>query len=213
MSNPFSSTDIALAVFSVGYNFWQFSAASSGGRKWYEDARRKKLVYCAPPGVWFGIVWTTLYLAQGIGMYIYLRNFKPASFYTANVWLLLANSLVNKAWSWLFFDKGWSGISLLAIGVVIFPTAVLMTIFLALDGAWLSFGLWVAYPAWLVVALLLNWQWFSKGLPTNDPKEKLDTDLEDPLLPTVTNDASDSGGGGYVVMERGTKKTLKFDAN
>lgn len=205
MANPFCSTDIVLAAFNVGFNFWQFSAASQGGRKWYEAARRKQLVYCAPPGAVFGIVWSVLFTAMGISTYVYARNFKGETFYTATLWIILFNTLINKAWSWMFFDKGWRFMSLMAIGLFILPTAILVAIFFALDGAWLSFGLWAAYPVWLVVALMLNWQWFSKGLPTKDVKQ---ADIEQPMMPPRPAVAAHAAAAP---MSTASGKTLRFE--
>ena len=45
---------------------------------------------------------------------------------------------------------------------LILGTAFIVLIFMGLDGAWVSFGLFAPYPVWLIVALILNAEFSSK---------------------------------------------------
>jgi benzodiazapine receptor len=169
MSAPFCSTDLVKAAFYAGFWYWQWSMQSMRGRRWYETYRVR--IPFAPPGWLFGVMWATIFSLLGVSTYLYDRNFSAGTYHTAVLWLILGNALLNKLWSLLYFDRSQVLAALIVLALGILPTAVLIPIFMALDSAWVAFGLWLLYPLWLLVATYLNWNWFRRGFPTNDTQE------------------------------------------
>lgn len=184
MSAPFSSIDLVRGAFYTGWWYWQWSTTSQSGRKWYEMYRQRLLVGRLLPGRVFGIAWAIIFTLLGISTYLYDRNYAAVGdFHIAVMWLILGNGLANKLWSWLFFDRSQKLASLALIALVIEPSAILIAIFMALDSAWVSFGLWLLYPAWLILATLLNLGWLQYGFPTNDASLTAPMEATAPLQP------------------------------
>lgn len=166
MADPFCSIDLVKAVVYCGFWYWQWTSSSMRGRRWYDTYR--KSIPLAPPGWLFGVMWAVIFTLLGVSTYLYARNFQAETFYTASLWILLANAFANKLWSALFFDRSQVGGAMFLLALFVLPTALLIPIFMALDGAYVAFGLWLLYPVWLLVALYLNWNWFKYGFPTKD---------------------------------------------
>lgn len=169
VTTPNVSVDLVAVAFFVMAWYYQFSMSSGRERRWYEEGR-KRIPGPTPPGWLFGVMWLILYTLLGVSTYLYFRNYCASGLYTATLWLVLGNMLVNKLWSLMFFD--WGGLWVVAafwlLLLVILPTAILVPVFMGIDTAWLPFGLWLAYPVWLLVAAYLNLMWVRLRLPTND---------------------------------------------
>ncbi len=106
----------------------------------------------APPGGWFGPVWTVLYGMMGIALWRVWRV-RPAK--SRPVRLFFAQLAVNAAWSWLFFR--------LHLGAASFVWIVLLVVLLAITvGAFwrvsrTAGALLLPYLAWVLFACALTW--------------------------------------------------------
>ena len=160
MALDFTEWGVLLAW--IVFVFWQWTS-SARERSWYDSNRGS--VRCAPPGWVYGIVWVVLYAFIVVVGFVYSRDFQAATVYDATLWILFANVLLNKLWSLLFFEYGSAGWAFLAILLLVL-SEIAVLVLLVISAAWLPFGLWVPYLLWSVVAMYLNYQWWSKALPT-----------------------------------------------
>lgn len=174
MSFTFADVGVLTAVYVFVH--WQTtskSAASGQSSAWYRRGARRirSKGGCAPPGWLFGVAWWLLYKLITAALFIAYREFPDtkwtylAIFVTASV-----NVLLNKQWSALFWDWGYTGWSLV-VAVLMLLSSVLVLIFVGLTRPeaplWgLVFGLYVPYPLWLVVAIYLNTWWYREGIST-----------------------------------------------
>ena len=137
---------LPLAVGAVG------GAATAGSvRTWYPTLRKPPF---NPPGWVFGPVWTVLYLAMGVAMYlVWSAAERPASRLGATRWWL-AQLVLNLLWSLVFFGRR-------AIGPAF---AEILVLWLAIAGTIQSFSrertaagvLLVPYLGWTTFATILN---------------------------------------------------------
>jgi tryptophan-rich sensory protein len=108
-----------------------------------------------PPPVWFGIVWTVLYVLMGLALAIVCAAW-GARGRTAAIVAFALQLVVNLAWSPVFFALHQIPAALAVIGVL--DALVLVTIVLfwrVRRGAAL---LLVPYLAWIAFATVLNYQ-------------------------------------------------------
>lgn len=156
---------IALITWTIA-TYIQFSRSSTGDRQWYDENRSE--VSCAPPGWLFGFVWLLLYGLMSAAIFLFWRNNAASTLYNAVLIVYLANLLLNKVWSVVFFDMGNREGSLFVIGLVNL-TAAATLVLLIIDGdAWLPFALLLPYQLWLLLAAFLNLRWFMLYLPTRN---------------------------------------------
>jgi tryptophan-rich sensory protein len=115
----------------------------------------------APPPNWvFSIVWTILYALITATIYIVWNDEKlDTHMYDTLLSLFYANVILNKIWSVLFFDQA---LYILAFvdALALLLSAISIAILLIITGHWFAFGLFVPYCVWLVIAIILNAQFF-----------------------------------------------------
>lgn len=126
----------------------------------YDSERKKHDIVGAPPSYVFGIVWTLIYGLIIASAFIFFRNFEGTHYYTTIAILFLVNIWLNKWWSVVFFRRTVQGTryALLIIIVLVLSGAVILVL-LALEQAWVPFGLYAPYVLWLLYATYLNVQW------------------------------------------------------
>lgn len=116
----------------------------------------------------FGLIWTVVYSLMTASVFLYWRDYDNRSTENRYEWVLLTyfvNIIANKLWSPLFFGVAestmmgalWWAFGLAFVdALVILTTAVAFAVLVALDGAWLSFGLWLLYPIWSLIATIFT---------------------------------------------------------
>lgn len=117
----------------------------------------------------FQVVWAILYTCIILAGYFFLNSSNPFNSWTVPAFAVyLANILLNGYWVKVFFDneqRGWQSILVI---VLMIATGIVFLVFAAISGWWITFGLWVPYLVWLVVALGLN---ISFTYATSDPNK------------------------------------------
>lgn len=125
-------------------------ATQSSVQTWYPTLEKPTFT---PPGWLFGPVWTVLYLAMGVALYlIWQRRHRP---YASGALRLFGLQLVlNAAWSVVFFGGQAIGGGLVVIGLLTF---FLISTVLAFHRVHRPAAYWlVPYLAWVIFAAVLN---------------------------------------------------------
>ncbi len=129
---------------------WMGAQITMTNMAWYHSLRHP---FFAPPDWLFGPVWVILYLLLALaGFYITRKGLNAAS--QKATWLMIAQLVLNAAWTPLFF-----GMHHLAGAMVLVLVMIGMTIWL-MRAAWsvsrAAVWMLVPYVAWLCFAWLLN---------------------------------------------------------
>jgi tryptophan-rich sensory protein len=124
---------------------------------WYE-ALDKPLG--TPPGWVFPVVWTALYAAMGVALFLALRA-APAGALKVPLALFATQLVLNGAWSWLFFGlqrPGLAAVEIVLLWLLIVASTVSFWRLTVAAGALLvPYLLWVGYATYLNLGLwLLN---------------------------------------------------------
>ncbi|WP_235908650.1 TspO/MBR family protein [Roseiconus nitratireducens] len=117
---------------------------------WYADLRKPSW---NPPDAVFGPVWTTLYLAMAIAVWLVWKDtgFRGRRLPLA---LFVVQLLLNVAWSWIFFGfhlPGWAFAEILMLWLAI---ALTLTSFWTVSQV--AGALMIPYLAWVTFASALN---------------------------------------------------------
>jgi len=112
----------------------------------------------APPGSWFGPVWTVLYVLLAVAAWLVWRvgGFRDAG---VALTLFLAQLAFNGLWSWLFF--AWQMGALAFANILVLWTLIIATMVACWRVNTLAGVLLIPYLLWVSFALLLNfsvWQ-------------------------------------------------------
>lgn len=128
--------------------------ASSDAESFYAQLRRPSW---APPGSWFGPVWTVLYLLMAFAAWLVWRQPGQSLRSTPPI-LFLAQLAVNALWSWLFFAWRLGGaafadvvllLALVAATMISFwPVSRVAALLLAPYLAWVSFATVLTWAVW-----------------------------------------------------------------
>ena len=142
---------MALAI-AVGVCFGAAALGSSatvrGLREWYPALRKPSW---NPPNAVFGPVWTVLYLAMAVAVWLVWRS---GSDVTVAVGLFAVQLALNVAWSAVFFGRrNPRGAFVVIVGLWLAITATLV-VFASINT--LAGALFVPYLAWVTFASLLN---------------------------------------------------------
>lgn len=116
---------------------------------WYDALDKPPL---QPPGWTFGVVWTILYIATGIALYLIWRS--EASNKTMAYTLFGVHMVLNASWSLVFFglEQPWFG---LVVILALLATIVLCITNFRRISQWASW-LFIPYLAWVAFATYLN---------------------------------------------------------
>ena len=108
-----------------------------------------------PPPMWFGIVWSILYVLMGLALAMVCAAW-GARGRTAAIVAFALQLLVNLAWSPVFFAMHRIKEALIVIGVL--DVLVIVTIVLFWRVRRVAALLLLPYLAWIAFATLLNWE-------------------------------------------------------
>ena len=123
-----------------------------GPGAWYAALEKPALT---PPGWVFPIAWTSLYLAMGIALFLFLD--RTARTDAARRWgsgLFAAQLVLNGAWSWLFFGLERPGLAL--VDIVALWSLILATLVVFARRRPAAAALLAPYLAWVSFATYLN---------------------------------------------------------
>ena len=119
---------------------------------WFQSLEKPAIF---PPPMWFGIVWSILYVMMGIALALVCAAW-GARGRTAAIIAFAAQLTVNLAWSPVFFGMHRIQEGLIVIGVL--DLLVLITIALFWRVRRAAGLLLLPYLAWIAFATLLNWE-------------------------------------------------------
>lgn len=156
---------IGLVVF-VGATYINpsFRGRSEGTMEKYNRSNDYKFPL-RPPGWLFGPVWLILYGLIAASGYLYWDESVPSTLRDVLLAFYFINLVLNKIWTPLFFDQGRRKWAFFII-ILILLTAITVTVLLAIEGFWLSFGLYIPYPIWVLFASYLNLQFIRMDATT-----------------------------------------------
>jgi tryptophan-rich sensory protein len=126
-------------------------AGSGADNPWFDTLARPDIF---PPPMWFGIVWTILYVVMGVALAMVCAAW-GARGRTAAIVVFIVQFMLNLAWTPLFFAAHrieWALYLLVALDVVVLLTIVLFWRVRALAAVML-----IPYLAWILFATVLNY--------------------------------------------------------
>ena len=123
-------------------------ATVRGLRDWYPALRKPSW---NPPNAVFGPVWTTLYLAMAVAVWLVWRSGGDVAVALGLFALQLA---LNAAWSVVFFGQRNPRGGLVVIVVLWLAIAATLVVFVSIDP--LAGALLIPYLAWVTFASVLN---------------------------------------------------------
>lgn len=126
-------------------------ATTGGVREWYPTIAKPSWT---PPNWLFGPVWTALYAAMGVSLYLIWRAGAAGRENRSGLALFAVQLVLNAAWSFLFFSVRAPGLAL--VEIVLLWLAIVATIVAAWPLSRLAATLLVPYLAWVSFALALN---------------------------------------------------------
>ena len=142
---------LALAI-AVGVCFGAAALGSwatfEGLRAWYPSLRKPSW---NPPNAVFGPVWTVLYLAMAVAVWLVWRTGNDVAFAVA---LFAVQLALNVAWSVVFFGRRQLRGALAVIVALWFAIAATLVVFASIDA--LAAALLAPYLAWVTFASFLN---------------------------------------------------------
>jgi tryptophan-rich sensory protein len=139
-------------------------AGTGPGNPWF-DALEKPAIF--PPPVWFGIVWTILYVLMGLALAMVCAAW-GARGRTLAVAAFVIQLIVNLAWSPVFFGAHQITAGLIVIAVL--DVLVLVTVVLFWRVRRFAAVLLLPYLAWILFATALNYE-FLRLNPAADGAE------------------------------------------
>lgn len=148
-----------------------FLAGQLGGGPdsvWFESLVKPSIF---PPPMWFGIVWSILYLMLGFSLALVCAAW-GARGRTAAIVVFLIQFAVNMAWTPLFFGAHQITSALILIAVL--DVLVIITIVMFWRVRKLAAWLLVPYLAWILFATLLNYE-FLRLNPGADGAQPVET--------------------------------------
>ncbi len=127
-------------------------SGSAADSLWFRSLEKPAIF---PPPMWFGIVWTILYVLMGVALAMVCAAWGARGRGLA-IGFFALQFLVNLAWSPVFFAMHEIRAALVVIGVL--DVLVLITIVLFWRIRKLAAALLLPYLAWIAFATVLNWQ-------------------------------------------------------
>ncbi|WP_120717693.1 TspO/MBR family protein [Tsuneonella amylolytica] len=137
-------------VLLLGFLSGQFGGDARSA--WFQSLDKPAIF---PPPMWFGIVWSILYVMMGLALAIVCAAWGARGRTTAIV-AFAAQLLVNLAWSPVFFGLHDIRAAMIVIGVL--DVLVIVTIVLFWRVRRSAALLLLPYLAWILFATALNWQ-------------------------------------------------------
>ena len=132
--------------------FLSGQAGSNAESVWFQSLVKPAIF---PPPMWFGIVWSILYVLMGVALAMVCAAW-GARGRTAAIVAFALQLIVNLAWSPVFFAMHRIKEALIVIGVL--DVLVIVTIVLFWRVRRVAALLLLPYLAWIAFATLLNWE-------------------------------------------------------
>jgi tryptophan-rich sensory protein len=132
--------------------FLSGQVGSNANSAWFQSLIKPDIF---PPPMWFGIVWSILYVIMGLALAMVCAAW-GARGRTAAIAAFAVQLLVNLAWSPVFFAMHRIKEALIVIGVL--DVLVVLTIVLFWRVRRTAALLLLPYLAWIAFATLLNWE-------------------------------------------------------
>jgi len=157
--------DVALTFGLLAFVFFQFSNLTS---KQVREIYNRHPSFI--PGWIFGPVWTILYICIFFSGYEAFISTQNTNLYIPMLTLFIINLFLNKYWMVAFFDNespGWALLIIFAINLTGIPIPFLM----GFSDLWVSMGLYLPYVVWVILATILNMQWYAKCCGNNDNED------------------------------------------
>ncbi len=138
------------AVLLLGFLGGQLGGDANSA--WFQSLDKPAIF---PPPVWFGIVWSILYVMLGFALALVCAAW-GARGRTAAIALFLVQLAVNLAWTPVFFGQYQITAALILIAVL--DVLVIITIALVWRVRKLAAVLMLPYLAWILFATVLNYE-------------------------------------------------------
>lgn len=122
---------------------------------WFQSLEKPAIF---PPPVWFGIVWSVLYLMMGLALALVCAAWGARGRGLA-IGVFVVQFLLNLAWSPTFF--GAHRIDAALVVIALLDLMVILTIVLFWRIRRAAGLLLVPYLAWILFATVLNWQFLA----------------------------------------------------
>ena len=132
--------------------FLSGQVGSNAESMWFQSLVKPAIF---PPPMWFGIVWSILYVLMGLALAMVCAAW-GARGRTAAIVAFALQLIVNLAWSPVFFAMHRIKEALIVIGVL--DVLVIVTIVLFWRVRRVAALLLLPYLAWIAFATLLNWE-------------------------------------------------------
>lgn len=127
------------------------SVLTGGGMETFQSLNKPAL---SPPGWFFPIVWTILYVLMGIAFYLIMQSGKDDEDVNRAAFLYGAQLIVNFFWPIIFFGLEWYGIAFLWL--VLLWILILLTIIQFNKISKTASYLMIPYLIWVTFAGYLN---------------------------------------------------------
>lgn len=138
------------AVLLLGFLAGQLGGDANSA--WFQSLDKPAIF---PPPIWFGIVWSILYIMLGFALALVCAAW-GARGRTAAIVVFLIQLGVNLAWTPIFFGQHQISSALILIAVL--DVLVIITIALVWRVRKLAAVLMLPYLAWIVFATVLNYE-------------------------------------------------------
>jgi tryptophan-rich sensory protein len=174
----FSESDAALIVGLVAFAGWQAVAPMSSSAWRYYQQHLKRMPWHRLPPATFGVVWTLLLAMNVAAVFTFVKLAIDVAYWTvpAVVALDLAMGLLNRAWTYVFFDLRTARNTrerdrtlttvALVIAILLLLASGTATGLMFASGSNYNAELYLLpalltlpYPLWCVVAIYLNATW------------------------------------------------------
>ena len=146
---------ISLLIFNIlafGASAWGSYVTNLYKEPWYSEIVKPTF---NPPEWVFAPVWTTLYIAMSVAIWLIWINPKKTE---KIIYIYFVHLLVNGSWSIFFFGLHLILVSLIIIAIIIFFVIWLIKLYYPINK--LSSFLMVPYLFWLSYAFVLNFYIF-----------------------------------------------------
>ena len=146
---------ISLLIFNIlafGASAWGSYVTNMYKEPWYSEIVKPSF----NPSDWvFAPVWTTLYIAMSVAIWLIWINPKRVE---KIIYIYFIHLLINGSWSIFFFGLHLILVSLIVIAIIIFFVVWLIKLYYPINK--LSSFLMIPYLMWLSYALVLNFYIF-----------------------------------------------------
>jgi len=113
----------------------------------------------SPPDIAFPVVWSALYIAMAIAVYIVWYRRKQYQEAKKALWFFVLQLVLNYSWTAIFFGLKSPGLAL--VWIVLLLAAIITTMIYFWRVSYISFWIMMPYLIWVIFATVLNASIFS----------------------------------------------------